>query len=91
MKDSMLYCVHTETWLTNNNTHLIHLDNYCSYHLVRQTRPQGGVSVFVSNNIRSEQSDELNIINEHIEINTIKLNNRNRPNSKNIAVEEFIV
>ena len=30
----------TETWLTNNNKHLfhLHLDNYCSFHLVRQTQ-----------------------------------------------------
>ena len=88
----------TETWLTDNNKHLYQLPGYHSYHLIRNTRTQGGVSVFISNKLNTEQLCELTIINEDIEINTIKINNifQNtiicaiyRPHSKHILVEEF--
>ena len=90
--------VFTETWLTHNNRDHYELLGYHSYHLVRNTRRQGGVSVFVSNNFFSKDLKELTIINNDIEINTvsIKTNSVNfflcsiyRPNSKHIAVEEF--
>ena len=88
----------TETWLNINNKHLYDFPGYHSYHLIRNTRPQGGVSIFVSNTLQSEQIENLTIVNESIEINTIKINSDSlnilicgiyRPNSKHIAVEEF--
>ena len=88
----------TETWLTDNNKHLYQLPSYHSYHLTRNTRTQGGVSVFISNKLNIEQISELTIANGDIEINTIKINTSStnliictiyRPHSKHIAVEEF--
>ena len=42
----------TETWLTPTNKHLYEFPGYHSHHLIRHTRAQGGVSVFVSDNIQ---------------------------------------
>ena len=45
----------TETWLNNNNKHLFHISGYNSYHLVRNTRTHGGITLFTSCNIQCEQ------------------------------------
>ena len=52
----------TETWLSETNKELFQLSGYQSYHLVRTIRPQGGVSVYISNNIQSTQIKELTLI-----------------------------
>ncbi len=49
------------------------LSGYHAYHLVRNTRAQGGVTIFVSNDFHSEQDKELTTIYENIEINTIRV------------------
>ena len=88
----------TETWLTNDNKHLHDLPGYHSYHLVRNTRAQGGVSIYVSENLNSEQHCDLTFINSDIELNSVKITTTfysflvcaiYRPNSKHIAVNEF--
>ena len=88
----------TETWLNNSNKHLYQLPGYHSYHKVRSTRPHGGVTVFVSNHLQSEQLSDLTLINDNIEINTIKITLHSipyiicaiyRPHSKHINVDEF--
>ena len=88
----------TETWLTNFNKDLFQLEGYHAYHLVRHTNPHGGVSLFVSKSIQTEIIDSLTLVNELIEINTIKIKVSNtsyvisaiyRPNSKHQAVDEF--
>ena len=55
----------TETWLNDTNKHLYQLSGYNSYHLVRTTRAQGGVSIFISHNIQCEQLQELTIVNDY--------------------------
>lgn len=88
----------TESWLTGNNKHLHQLTGYHSYHLTRNTRKQGGVSIFVFNLIHSQEIKDLTIVNEDIEISTIRIKTNSlgfllctiyRPNSKHIAVDEF--
>ena len=88
----------TETWLTKFNKDLFQLEGYHAYHLVRHTNPHGGVSLFVSKSIQTETIDSLTLVNELIEINTIKIKVSNtsyvisaiyRPNSKHQAVDEF--
>ena len=49
----------TETWLTENNKHLHEFPGYHSYHLIRNTRAQGSVTVYVSDNLKSEQQYDL--------------------------------
>ena len=63
----------TETWLTDNNKFLHEFPGYHSYHLVRNIRAQGGVSVYVSDNLESEQQYNLTLINNDIELNTVKI------------------
>ena len=88
----------TETWLTDTNKNLFEFSGYHSYHLVRNTRQHGGVSIFTSKTLHSQQIEDLTIVNDQIEINTVKINTDShdilicatyRPNSKHIAVEEF--
>ena len=88
----------TETWLTPTNKHLYEFPGYHSHHLIRHTRAQGGVSVFVSDNIQSLSLPDLSMVTENIEINTVKIFTEAfcylicsiyRPNSKHVAVEEF--
>ena len=59
----------TETWLSENK-HLYDFTGYYSYHLTRKTRRQGGISIFVSNMIQSNEVEELSIVTENIEINS---------------------
>ena len=88
----------TETWLSETNKELFQLSGYQSYHLVRTIRPQGGVSVYISNNIQSTQIKELTLINDNIEMNTTKITIDSnsfviiaiyRPHSKHEGVEAF--
>lgn len=88
----------TETWLTDTNKDFFDLPGYHAYHLVRNTRTQGGVTVFVSDDVESAQVKNLSFVNDNIEINTIKTNINSvsyilcaiyRPHSKHEAVEEF--
>ena len=90
----------TETWLINiNNKHIHQLPGYHSYHLVSTNRAQGGVTIFISNDLQSEQLPDLTIvINDNIEINTVKVSSSSlsvilcavyRPHSKYEFVQEF--
>ncbi len=88
----------TETWLTDNNKLFHQLDGYHSYHLTRDQRAQGGVSIYLANALQTEQIHELTIINEHIEIVTVIITSQSinyvvcaiyRPKSKHDAVNEF--
>ena len=88
----------TETWLNKNNKHLYQLIGYHSFHLVRSNRVHGGVTVFISNKLLSEQLNDLTLINDQIEINSIKITSNTtsiivcavyRPHSKHEYIEEF--
>ncbi len=88
----------TETWLTSSNTYLYQLPGYLSFHITRDHKLHGGISVFISNHLESEQLHEITFINENIEINTVKITTNltsyilctiYRPHSKHTNVEEF--
>ena len=88
----------SETWLTTTNKHLYELPGYHCYHLTRTIRPHGGVSVYISNSLKSQQIQECTLINDDIEIITVKIHTASniynlcsiyRPHSKHIGVEEF--
>ena len=88
----------TETWLSVFNRNLFQLNGYHAYHLVRKTRSQGGVSVFVSNSIQSTQIDNLTLVNDNIEILTTNVSANSssyilcavyRPHSKYEGIEQF--
>ena len=88
----------TETWLSDRNKDFFQLPGYHSYHLVRNVRAHGGVSIFISNKIESSQLKELTVINDNIEINTTRVSIDSityvicaiyRPNSKHEGIEAF--
>ena len=88
----------TETWLTNINKQLHQLPGYHSYHLVRTNRAHGGVTIYISNKLQSQQIPDLTLINDDIEINTVEITSETlsfilcaiyRPHSKHELVEEF--
>ena len=77
---------------------MFQLPGYLPYHITRNSKPHGGVSVFISKEFQSEQIQDLTVINENIEINTVKITTNftsyfvctiYRPHSKHINVEEF--
>ena len=88
----------TETWLNDTNKSLFKLSGYISYHLLRNTRAHGGVAIYITNEFQSEQLTDLSIVNEDIELLTVKITSSStnyilcaiyRPQSKHIRVEEF--
>lgn len=88
----------TETWLNNTNKHLYELQGYHSYHQTRLIRPHGGVSVYISNLIRSQLINECSFTNDDIEICTVKVFTKTeiyivcsiyRPHSKHIGIDLF--
>lgn len=62
----------TETWLCKETMCLIKLDNYNSYHCIRDGRG-GGVSVFVRNSIVCEVLDDFKLSLEYIECIFLKI------------------
>ena len=63
----------SETWFTTENFKSHNILGYNSHHIVRETRAHGGVSVYISNSIKSNQIKNISFINEEIEINTIEI------------------
>lgn len=88
----------TEIWLNKTNKHIYQLPGYHAYHLVRTNRAHGGVTIFISNDLQSEQLKDLTQISDNIEINTVKVTTQSlsfiicaiyRPHGKHELVEEF--
>ena len=91
-------CV-TETWLNEDNKNFFNIPNYHSYHLTRTTREHGGVSIFVHARLKSKQLIEFTVVDEDIEINSIKVYTSEsdynicaiyRPNCDGIGVNDFV-
>ena len=78
---SMLSClpklpdviVISETWLRNSSKHLYYMDGYTAFHLVRTSKEHGGVSIYVKNEIHTDVLDQYCIVNDDIELQTIKI------------------
>ena len=88
----------SETWLKESTKHLYSLEGYISHHLVRTTREQGGITIFVKHDLAAELLNDFSYINDNIEILTTKLKVSNttyiisviyRPHSKHELVNEF--
>ena len=63
----------SETWLTTGNVSLSNIDGYTSYHTIREGGRGGGVSVFVRDDILSEQILPLSLCTSTIECLTVKI------------------
>ena len=63
----------TETWFTPLDSQLHEIQGYSSYHIIRDQRAHGGVSIYVKNSIKSNQIEKLSFISGQIEINTIQV------------------
>lgn len=88
----------TETWLSDTTKHLYCMEGYSAFHLVRDNREHGGISVFVRNGMQTHVVNEYCFINEFIELYTLKVKIDSveyviatvyRPHSKHIAVNVF--
>ena len=92
-----IICV-SETWLQESSFEFCNINGYHSYHVFRRNRCHGGVSVFVSNHLNSNQVTNLSFIHDDIELNTVEvIDNRfsytvcavYRPHGKYDRVDSF--
>ena len=88
----------SETWLNENNADSFILEGYNSFHVVREPRKHGGVSLYVRNHLSCDKIEEFTYLNSIIEICTLKItiNNENytvaaiyRPDDKYKHIKEF--
>ena len=88
----------TETWLQEHTKHLYSMEGYDSFHLVRNNREHGGITIFAKCEFKANTLTQFSFINDNIEICSAKVEVDSskfiisviyRPNSKHIAVEEF--
>ena len=61
----------TETWFSDDTC--TDIPGYNSYHINREDRRGGGVSIYVGNHFQSHQVDELSYVSETLEVKTVKL------------------
>ena len=66
----------SETWFSEDT--VTDIDGYTGYHVFRDDRRAGGVSVYVKSNISSVCVSELSYVRDVIEINTIRITLCNR-------------
>ena len=72
-------CVHldcfilTETWLTDNSVNTANFNGYKAYHVIRQDKRGGGVSVFVSNKYNSRSLDSICRCTSTIEVCAVSI------------------
>ena len=90
--------VFSETWFDSSNKDTISFTGYQSFHVVRDNRTHGGVSIYVRDNLEAELLTEFSYINLEIETCTVKLRLNNetyiicgiyRPQSKHEHINEF--
>ena len=62
----------TETWFSPN--YQDEIPGYNSYHIFRQNRRSGGVSVFIREDVEATKIDNLSFIAEHIEVCSVTIN-----------------
>ena len=67
--------VFSETWFFEDSK--AEINSYDSHHTIRNDRRSGGVSLYVSNSLRSFKIDELSYINDDIEICSVEVVNSN--------------
>ena len=88
----------SESWLSEENTEYYKIKGYASFHLVRNTRTHGGVSLYISEQLNSTPFSPLTYVSDEIEILTAKFTFGDqsytvcsvyRPKSKHEGVESF--
>ena len=88
----------SETWLNDEDKGSIKINNFQSFHVVRNSRNRGGVSIFVRNGLDVELLEEFTYLNSEIEICTVKvlipdssyvISVVYRPRFKHENIEEF--
>lgn len=88
----------TETWLSDTTKHLYFMEGFSAFHLVRTNREHGGICDFVRNGIHTDVVNDYCLINDEIELYTIKIiidtvkyiiATVYRPHSKHIAINDF--
>ena len=88
----------TETWLDESNMEKYILDGYKSFHVVREPKKRGGVSIHVRDTLMCDKISEFSYINNLIEICTIvvSINDQKyviaaiyRPSTKYEKIKEF--
>jgi len=62
----------TETWFRDD--YVEEIDSYIGYHMFRQTRRGGGVSIFVKMKLRSKSIMQCSFIEDDLELCSIRLN-----------------
>jgi hypothetical protein len=61
----------TETWFNDSN--IYDIEGYVGYHVYRQASKGGGVSIYVSTNLKSDLISELSFIGDTFEICSVKV------------------
>ena len=56
----------TETWCSSNDVQLCHVEGYRGYHCFRKDKCGGGVSIFITESLKSDSLD-FNICNNNVE------------------------
>ena len=88
----------TETWLDNDNMNNFSIEGFYSYHMVRDNRMHGGVSIFIREGLNCEKVEEYSYVNSLIEICTVRLTIAKtaytistiyRPSDKYSEIKEF--
>ena len=88
----------SETWLNDDDKDTMIFNGYHSFHVVRENRLHGGVSVFVKDNIDAELIEEFSYVNSEIEICSVRINIQGesylicalyRPRFKHEHIKEF--
>ena len=62
-----------ETWITQSNSHLVNIPEYCHYYQVLSGNKGGGVSILVSNELSSRDCTNLNINEPYMESISIEI------------------
>ena len=62
----------TESWLTTFSKHLFNIPNYSSEHILRNNKREGGVTIFINNNIEYKLIDNSSLsVNDAYDMITI--------------------
>ena len=77
--------VFSETWFSSETCEPI--SGYVGYHVVRNGRGYGGISVYIKDNLPSHSLDEHSYVNDVLEINIVRVALAGRPPSRLLTPE----
>jgi hypothetical protein len=76
----------SETWLTVDNHTLFDIPNYKHLKAYRSTRVGGGVSIFVKENLKYQERNDLSIFDDTLETLFIEINKDQLSYDKNVVI-----